>query len=118
MVRRHVVGNEVEHEAQAALTEAFAEPGEGRIAAEVRVNGVSGDGEAGALDVLVPEVGQRLFELVPPFRVQARDPPGRKARQSNPCAAMRSSSASRMSSRPARRPGIAESSVSQTLVFA
>ena len=69
MIRRHVVGDEVEHQLQAALAQPLAQAGQRRVAAEVAMHGVAGDREAGAGDVLVAQVGQRLLELAAPLRV-------------------------------------------------
>ena len=40
---------------------------------------VAGDGEAGAGDVLLAQVGQRLLEFLAPLRIAARDPLARRA---------------------------------------
>jgi hypothetical protein len=66
-----MVGHEIEHEFQAALLEPLAQPGEGGVSAKVSVDGVAGDGEAGAGDVLVAEVGKGLVKLLAPLRIAA-----------------------------------------------
>ena len=73
MIGRHVVGDEVEHQLQAATLHSLPEPGESRVAAEVGVHGVAGDREAGAGDVVVDEVRERLVKLAAPFGIGARD---------------------------------------------
>ena len=74
MVQRGVIRDEVQHEAETALPEALAQPGQRRIAAQARMHGVAGDGEPGAGDVLLAEVRQGLLELPPPLGVLARGP--------------------------------------------
>ncbi len=80
VVRRHVVRDEVEDEPQAPLAQAPAEAGERRVAAEVRVDPVVADREAGAADVRLAEVGQDAPVLGPPPLVRGRDAPRRLAR--------------------------------------
>ena len=48
-----MVGDEIEHQPQAAILQALTEPRECRIAAEVRMHGVAGDRESGAGDVFL-----------------------------------------------------------------
>ena len=73
VIQRRVVGDEVEHQPQAAVAEPLAEPGQGGVAAQGRMHRVAGDGEPGAGDVLVAQVGQRLLELPPPLGVAPGD---------------------------------------------
>ena len=78
VIQAGVVGDEVEHQPQAARAEPLAQPGQRRVAAEVGMHGVAGDREAGAGDVLLAQVRQRLLELLPPLAIGARHPlPGR-----------------------------------------
>ena len=115
MIEAHVIGDEIEHQLQAALLQSFAEAGQGGVAAEVLVDRVAGDREAGAGDVFLAQVRQRLLEFVPPLgiaRARLVAPPApvcqtlRSQIQSKPCAARRSSSASGMSSSVAGRPSV------------
>ena len=58
---------------QAALAEPLAQAGQSRVAAEIRVDRVAGDGETRAGDVLLAQVRQRLLEFAAPLRIAARD---------------------------------------------
>jgi hypothetical protein len=69
MIQTGVVGHEIEEQPQAAHTEALAETAERRIAPELIVDGVAGNREPRARDVLLTKVGQRLLEFASPFRV-------------------------------------------------
>jgi hypothetical protein len=69
MIQTGVVGHEIEEQPQAAHTEALAETAERRIAPELIVDGVAGNREPRARDVLLTKVGQRLVEFASPFRV-------------------------------------------------
>ena len=80
VVRRHVVRDEVEDEAQAATLQAPAEPGERLVPAEVLVDPVVPDREAGAADVFLAEVGKDAAVLGEPLGIRSRDAPGRLAR--------------------------------------
>ena len=60
--------------------QARAEPGERRVAAEVLVDPVVPDGEAGAADVFLAEVGEDAAVLGEPLGIRSRDAPGRLAR--------------------------------------
>ena len=75
VVRRHVVRDEVEDEAQATTLEAPAETGERLVPAEVLVDPVVPDGEAGAGNVLLAEVGKDAVVLGEPLGVRPRDAP-------------------------------------------
>ena len=79
VVRRHVVRDEVEDQAQATALQARAEPGERLVPAEVLVDPVVPDGEAGAADVFLAEVGEDAPVLGEPLGVRPRDAPGRLA---------------------------------------
>ena len=68
-----MIGDEIEHQPQAALPEPLAQPGQGRIAAEILMHRVAGDREAGAGDVLLAQVRQRLLKFPAPLRIAARD---------------------------------------------
>src|SRR5262249_41844736 len=72
----HVVGHEIEHEPQAALPQPLTQPGERGVASEACVDRVAGDGEAGAWNVVVAQVGERLLEFLAPFGIAARHPLG------------------------------------------
>ena len=125
VVRRHVVRDEVEHEAQAAALQTLAEPGERLVAAEVLVDAVVADREARAADVVLTEVGQDAAVLGEPlgFERETRRAASpvcqtpRNQTRSNPSAASRSSSTSGMSSSVAARPSAAASSESRTRVL-
>ena len=69
----HVIGDEIEHEFQAALLETIAHSRQRCIAAKGSVNVVSGDGETGAGDVLVGKVWERFVKFPAPFGVAPRD---------------------------------------------
>ena len=62
MPEAHVVGHEIEHQPQAALVETMAEPGQRGVAAQLLVDRVAGDREAGAADVVVGQVRQAFPE--------------------------------------------------------
>ncbi len=79
VVRRHVVRDEVEDEAQAPALEAPAEPGERLVSAEVLVDPVVPDREAGAADVCLAKVGEDAVVLGEPLGLRPRDAPGRLA---------------------------------------
>ena len=125
MVRRRVVGNEIKEQPQAALTKAFTQAGQCGIASQLAMHDVTGDGETGASDVILTQVGQSLLEFLPPLRIA----PGkllasgtvcqtlRNQIQSKPISAKRSSSASGMSSSVAVRPRAFDSPVSHTRVL-
>ena len=73
VIQRRVVGDEVEHQPQTAVSEPLAEPGESGISAQGRMHRVAGDGEPGAGDVLLAQVGQGLLELSPPLGIAPGD---------------------------------------------
>ena len=115
MIERRVVGDEVEHQPQPALSQPLAQAGQRGIAAQIAMHGVAGDGETGAGDVFLAQVGQRLLRI----RVRhsgllreiacAAGPVCQtlsSQTQSKPISARRSSSASGMSSSVARRPSV------------
>ena len=45
MIRRHVVGDKVEHQLQSALLQPLSQTGERRVAAQIAMDGVVLDGE-------------------------------------------------------------------------
>ena len=53
-----MVGNEIEHELEAAFLQTLTQPGEGGVAAEIVMHRITGDREAGAGDVLLTQIGQ------------------------------------------------------------
>jgi hypothetical protein len=57
VVEPGVVGHEVEHQAEISRAQPLAQTGEGGVSAEVAMDGVAGDREARARDVVVREVG-------------------------------------------------------------
>ena len=57
MIQSGMIGNEVEHQAQAALAEFLAQAGQSGISSQIDVCGVAGDGEPGTRDVLFTQVG-------------------------------------------------------------
>ena len=69
-----MVGDEVEHQQEPARPQPLAQPGQRRVAPEVGMHRVAGDRKAGAGDVLLAQVGQRLLELLSPLGVGARHP--------------------------------------------
>ena len=73
MTEPHVIGDEIEHESQAALAEPLAQSGQRGVAAEILVHRIAGDRETGAGDVLLAQVRQRLLELAAPLGIGARD---------------------------------------------
>ena len=73
MIGRGVVGHEVQHQAQAAAREPLAQARQRRIAAEVVVNGIGGDGERRSGDVLVAQIGQHATTFLDHLHVGARD---------------------------------------------
>jgi hypothetical protein len=105
-----VVRNEVEHQLQSAFPQPRSQALQGRGPAQIAMDGVAPDREAGAGDVVVLEVCQRFGELATPFGVRERD----CARRRTGLPATRSSSASGTSSSVARLPSARDSSVSQT----
>jgi len=58
VIEARVVGNEVEQELQTSLAKMFSEPRQRRIASQITVHGIAGDGKAGPGDVLFPQVRQ------------------------------------------------------------
>ena len=120
-----MIGDEVEHQPQAALLQPLAQPSECRSAAEIFMHGVTGDGEAGAGDVFFAQVRQGLLEFLSPLWIGARDLLRREAglpdaQEPDPIEAhlrQRSNSVSGMSSSVARLPSLRDSSVSQTRVL-
>ena len=117
MIEPHVVGDEVEHELAGRASEAAraAGPGPRRPPRSV-MHRVAGDGEPGAGDVLLAQVGQRLLETPCATRgwcARPAAPAGPVCQtlsnqtQSKPISARRSSSASGMSSSVAGRPSVA-----------
>jgi hypothetical protein len=58
MIRRHVVRNEIENQAQAAGAEPPAQASQRLLAAEILVDRVAADGKAGAANVVLAKVGE------------------------------------------------------------
>ena len=69
MTEPHVIGNEVEHQAEAAFLQTLAEPGQRGIAAEALVNHISSDCEAGSGNIVVSQIGERFPKFPPPLWV-------------------------------------------------
>ncbi len=63
VIEPRVVGDEIEHQPQAALAEPLAQAGQRGVAAEILVHRVAGDREPGAGDVFLAQVRQRLLEF-------------------------------------------------------
>ena len=85
VIRRHVVRHEVEHQPQLALAQPLPQSGERRLTAQIAMDRIALDGEPGAGDVFVGEVGQCIGELAAPFCMccaRSPGPPGRSARRS------------------------------------
>ena len=74
VIGRHVVRDEIEDEAEAALAQSLPKTGERLVAAEVGVNVVVADGEGGPGNVGVPEVWENAVILGHPLRVRRRHP--------------------------------------------
>jgi hypothetical protein len=73
MTETHVIGDKIEHEPQAAPLQPFAQPGQAPVAAELFVDGVAGDGETRAWNIVVAQIVQCLVELLPPAFVATGD---------------------------------------------
>jgi hypothetical protein len=71
MIGRGVVRDEIQHQPQPAIAQALPDARQRRIAAEIRVRRIARDREPGAGDVVFPQVGERLLELVTPPGVGA-----------------------------------------------
>jgi hypothetical protein len=70
MIRRRVIGDEIEHQPQAAIPEALTDPRQCGVAAQTGMHCVARDRESRAGDVLLAQIGQRLLKLVTPLRVR------------------------------------------------
>lgn len=68
MIGRGMVRHEIQHQLDLALRESFAKLRQRRVAANLVADRVGGDGEAGAANVVLFEVGQDGAELGSPFR--------------------------------------------------
>jgi len=78
MIDGRVIRHEVEHQPEATLPQAPAQLGQRLVASQAGIDGVAGDREPGAGDVVVGQVGQGVQEFPAPLRVGARHlPPGR-----------------------------------------
>jgi len=73
MIQTGVVRDEIEEQPQATCAQSLAQTGQCRIASELVVNRVAGDGEARAGDVFFAQVRQCLFKFLAPLRSGARD---------------------------------------------
>ena len=73
MIEPHVIGHEVEHELQAALAEPLAQAGQSSVTPEILMDRVAGDREAGAGDVFLAQIRERLLELAAPLGIVPRD---------------------------------------------
>ena len=74
VIQAGVVGDEIEHQPQAALCGAARAGGPARHRRpDAVMHRVAGDGETGTGDVLFAQVRQRLLEFPAPLRVAARD---------------------------------------------
>ena len=80
VIRGHVVRNEIEDQTQTATLKTLTEPGEGFVSAEVLVNTVVANREAGAADVFVSEVLQDAAVLGEPVGMRSRHASRRLAR--------------------------------------
>src|SRR5438309_1664057 len=68
------------HQAQAALAEPLAQPGQRGITAEIGVYRVAGNRKARSGNVVFPQVGERFVEFSAPLGMAARDALCRRAR--------------------------------------
>src|SRR5262249_33632215 len=75
MTKSHVIRHKIEHETQVALAKPLTKPGQGPIAAESLMDGVSSNGKSRAGDVLLAQVRQNLLKFSPPLGVAARHLP-------------------------------------------
>jgi hypothetical protein len=71
VIETRVIGNEIEHQANAACPQSATQASQCPVAAESFVCGVAGDGKSGPGDVLFSEIGQRVLELATPLGVAA-----------------------------------------------
>jgi hypothetical protein len=71
VVQTHVIGDEIEHQPQAARPKPITKATKGRIPAQGLIHGVAGDREPGSRDVLFLEIRESFLEFPPPFRVAA-----------------------------------------------
>src|SRR6187401_3865758 len=72
MIERRLIRHEIEHQLEVPIAKATAQAGERRVTTKARMHRVAGDRKPRPGDVLFPEIGQGLFELVPPFGIAAR----------------------------------------------
>jgi len=94
MVEGGVIRRQVEEQSQTATPKALAQPGQGRVAAEILVDSVGAYGERRAANVVLGEARQRLGVGASPFLVFARRTPAFRpglpdAEQPNPVEALR-----------------------------
>ena len=73
MIEPHVIGYEVKHELQASLAESLAQAGQRSVPPKILMHRVAGDRKAGAGDVFLAQVRERLLELAAPLGIAARD---------------------------------------------
>src|SRR5262249_23933826 len=83
VIEPHMVGDKIEHQSQAALTQSFAQPEKRLISPKFFVHGISGDRKTRAGDVFLSQVRQRLLELTAPLRIRSRDSLRRQTRLPN-----------------------------------
>src|SRR5262249_38150193 len=69
MIQTRVIGDKIEHQSQAALTEPLAQTEQGRISAKLLMNCIACDGETGTRYVFLPKVRQSLPEFFAPLLV-------------------------------------------------
>src|SRR5262249_2645579 len=80
MIDARVVGDEVEHQSQIALSEPLAETVEGSISSKISVHRVAGDREPRTGNILLTQVRESFLKLPAPFRIAPRDSLPRVAR--------------------------------------
>src|SRR6476620_12476786 len=73
MAEAHMVRHEIEHQSEATLFQSRSQTSECCIAPQRFMHGIASNGEAGAGDVVVGQIGERFVEFAKPFRVGARD---------------------------------------------
>ena len=71
MVEGGVIRHKVEHQLDVPSRESFAKTRQPGLSSERVADGVGGDRETGAANVILGQVGQSRFELAAPLRVAA-----------------------------------------------
>ena len=100
MIRRRMVRHEIQHQLDTVSREPLAKLRQRRVVPNLLADGVTGDCEAGAADVVLFEIGQDGAELGSPFGLAPRDGPPcgagpPDAQQPNPVEALQSEAVNR-----------------------